>query len=52
MVLATSINLDAIAIVGKATENTIELISEGYDPISVSVEDLNVNEKILALLLL
>ena len=45
MVLAASINLDAIAIVGKATENTIELISEGYDPISVSVEDLNVNEK-------
>lgn len=45
MVLAASINLDAIAIVGKTTENTIELISEGYDPISVSVEDLNVNEK-------
>ena len=28
MVLAASINLDAIAIVGKATENTIELIVE------------------------
>ena len=39
MVLAASINLDAIAIIGKTTENTIELISEGYDPISVSIED-------------
>lgn len=44
MVLAASINLDAIAIVGSNEKNTIELVSEGYSPLSISLDDISVNE--------
>lgn len=44
MVLAASINLDAIAIVGANDKNTIELVSEGYSPLSINLDDVAVNE--------
>lgn len=40
-VLATSINLDAIAIVARREDDVIDLKSEGYDRISVSLIDLD-----------
>lgn len=40
-VLATSINLDAIAIVARREDDVIDLKSEGYDRISVSLTDLD-----------
>ena len=40
MVLATSINLDAIAVVSKTGENIIRVVSEGYDMVEVDIEDL------------
>lgn len=39
-VLAASINLDAIAVVRKTQESVIELLSEGYEKISVDLSDL------------
>ncbi len=45
MVLAASINLDAIAVVGSNEENTIELVSEGYSPLSINLDDVCVNEE-------
>ena len=39
-VLAASINLDAIAVVRKTSEAVIELLSEGYEKISVDLSDL------------
>ncbi len=39
-VLAASINLDAIAVVRKTQEPVIELLSEGYEKISVDLSDL------------
>lgn len=43
MVLATAINLDTIAVVEKNNEHKINLISEGYDMVSVNTDDLEVN---------
>ena len=40
MVLATSINLDAIAIVSKNEDSTIRLVSEGYKMIVLDSDDL------------
>lgn len=40
-VLATSINLDAIAIVARREDDVIDLKSEGYDRISVSLTELD-----------
>ncbi len=40
VVLATSINLDAIAVVGLNAENCIRLVSEGYDMVTVELSDL------------
>jgi len=45
MVLAASINLDAIAIVGEKTDSTVEFISEGYDPIRTDICNPEVIEK-------
>lgn len=45
MVLAASVNLDTIAIVGKNKKNTVELVSEGYRPLSINLDDLEVDEK-------
>lgn len=39
-VLVASVNVDAIAIVSKTTDNTVKVVSEGYDMIEVSLEDL------------
>ncbi len=44
-VLAASINLDAIAVVGMADNDTIEFVSEGYDPIRFPVNDLEITEE-------
>ena len=33
IILAASINLDAIAVVGKTSDGSIDFVSEGYDPI-------------------
>ncbi len=43
-VLATSINLDAIAVVCKTGENVIKLLSEGYPMITVDLKDLELRE--------
>ncbi len=40
MVLATSINLDAIAAVSKTEGDLIRIVSEGYDMVEVDVNDL------------
>lgn len=39
-VLATSVNLDAVAVVRKAKEPVIRLLSEGYPQITVDLQDL------------
>ncbi|WP_244833874.1 galactokinase family protein [Clostridium sp. BJN0001] len=44
MVLATSINLDAIAIVSLNDENTVKVISDGYDMIKINLNDLDFRE--------
>lgn len=41
MVIATSINLDTIAVVSKNNNNTINLLSQGYDMLSVNIDDLD-----------
>lgn len=41
MVLAASINLDAIAIVGANELNTIEILSEGYPLITIDLNNIN-----------
>ena len=43
-VLATSINLDAIAVVGLHEENCIQILSEGYEMLSVDLSDLSKRE--------
>ena len=43
-VLATSVNLDAIAVVGFHEENCIRILSEGYGMITVGLEDLSKRE--------
>ncbi|MDI9242751.1 galactokinase [Fusibacillus kribbianus] len=45
MVLATSVNLDAIAIVGLNEDNCIRIVSEGYDMITVELSDLSKKEE-------
>lgn len=40
MVLATSINLDAIAIVNKNEDMTVRVVSEGYDMIIIDANDV------------
>ena len=40
MVLATSINLDAIAIVNKNEDMTVRVVSEGYDMIVIDANDV------------
>ena len=40
MVLATSINLDAVAVTGLSKDGNIHVISEGYDMVDVDVSDL------------
>lgn len=42
-VLAASINLDTIAAVSPANDNTVTIASEGYDPVSISIDDLEVH---------
>ncbi len=44
IVLAASINLDAIGIVAKSTENRVSVISDGYDLISIDLDDLTANK--------
>lgn len=44
MVLAASVDMDTIAVVGKHDKQTIELISEGYGSIIVDIENLQVEE--------
>ena len=40
MVLATSINLDALAVVGASKDENIHVMSEGYDMVDVEINDL------------
>ena len=40
MVLATSINLDALAVVGASKDENIHVMSEGYDMVDVEIDDL------------
>ncbi len=40
MVLAASVNLDAIAVAGKQEKNTIEILSQGYEPAVVDLDHL------------
>ena len=40
MVLATSINLDAIGIVSPSASPVIQVVSEGYDMVEVDIDDL------------
>ena len=43
-VLAASINLDAIAIVGMGNGDNVDFVSEGYDPICFDVNQLDITE--------
>ena len=43
-VLATSINLDTIAVVAKNNSNVIKLVSDGYDMATVEIGDLEIRE--------
>lgn len=43
MVLATSLNLDAIAVVNKNDDGTIRLLSEGYSMIEMNANDVEKN---------
>lgn len=40
MVLATSINLDALAVVGASKDENIHVMSEGYDMVDIEIDDL------------
>lgn len=44
-VLAASVNVDFIAVVGKTEEPVIKLLSEGYDMITVDLHDLALHEE-------
>ncbi len=44
-ILAASINLDAIAVVGKHASSSIDFISEGYRPIHIDIDDLNLHKE-------
>lgn len=43
IVLAASINLDAIGIVAKTGDDTVRVISDGYDLITIGLDDLTAN---------
>lgn len=45
MVLAASVNLDTIVVVGVTDENIIELVSEGYKPVRVEIKDTEANKE-------
>lgn len=45
MVLAASVNLDTIAVVGNNNENIVRVVSDGYDMITVNINDLDVKEE-------
>lgn len=45
MVLATSINLDAIAVVAKTKDNVIHLISDGFSLVEIDLDNLSINEE-------
>lgn len=45
MVLAASVNQDAIAVVGRSEDGWIEVVSEGYSSIRVSVDELDKREE-------
>ena len=45
MVLATSVNLDAIAVVAKREDKMIRMTSEGYKPMEIDLSSLSVAEK-------
>ena len=44
LVLAASVNLDTVAVVGHNRENKIELVSEGYKPVSIDLSELEAKE--------
>ena len=44
-VLATSINLDSIGVVRKTNDNTIRLVSDNYDEIVISLDDISLKEE-------
>lgn len=44
IVLAASINLDAIAVVGAGNGDNVDFVSEGYDPICFDVNQLDITE--------
>jgi len=44
-ILAASINLDAIGIVKKTDDMKISILSEGYSPISITLENLDMKEE-------
>ncbi len=41
MVLAAAVNLDTLAAVSKREDTTVRVLSEGYDPVEISLEDLS-----------
>lgn len=45
IVLAASVNIDAIAVVSKRPDNIVCLKSEGYSSFTLDLSDLNVNKK-------
>ncbi len=44
-VLAASINLDAIAVVGMGDGDIVDFVSEGYEPIRLDVNELDITEE-------
>lgn len=44
-ILAASINLDAIAVIKKLEEPVVRIVSDGYDEIVISTEDLSLKEE-------
>lgn len=44
MVLATSINLDTIAVSAKNNNDVVRFVSDGYDMITLDINDLEVND--------
>lgn len=44
-ILAASINLDAIAVIKKLEEPVVKIVSDGYDEIVISTEDLSLKEE-------
>lgn len=43
-VLAASVNIDVIAVVGKTEDNAIRIVSEGFDMITILLNDLSFQE--------